>query len=186
MKPICLGKKDFKVNGVGVLREFSNIAVIQHQASQGCGIQADNSRQNSQSCLKLFHVLVAPQVAAVQMAQVCTAGSVCFIWRQGSDPIAHRPCRSDAAERGSKIQTNWRAAHQPACHPCLPLPPAVSAFLPHSTPTHTWEKMLSNNSDTGFALHTAISKALGCWECFPVLPSLAQGWHWTDHSPTHC
>lgn len=68
--------------------------------------QTTQGRQNAQSCLKLFHVLVAPQVAAVQMAQVCTAGSVCFIWRQGSDPIAHRPCRSDAAERGSKIQTN--------------------------------------------------------------------------------
>lgn len=34
-----------------------------------------------------------------------------FIWRQGSDPIAHRHCRSNAAERGSQIQINWRAAH---------------------------------------------------------------------------
>lgn len=139
--------------------------------------QITRGRQNSQSCLKLFHVLVAPQVAAVQMAQVCTAGSICLFGGKAVTPLLTGPAEAmllSVAQKYRQIEGQLINLL------------ATPASLPHSTLTYTWEKMLSNNSDTGFALHTAISKALGCWECFPVLPSLAQGWHWTDHSPTHC
>lgn len=49
--------------------------------------QTTQGRQNAQSCLQLFHVLVAPQVAAVQMAQVCTAGSICLFGGKAVTPL---------------------------------------------------------------------------------------------------
>lgn len=62
MKPICLGKKSFKVN-----------------------VTTGSRNTNSPGLHCWFNL---------------------FIWRPGSGPTAHRPCRSNDAECGSQIQIN--------------------------------------------------------------------------------
>lgn len=107
------------------------------------------------------------------MAHVCTVGLICLFGGKAVTPLPTGPAEAmllSVAQKHGKIEGHLTALlPSPASHFSLQFLPSFPT--PHG---HTWEKRLSNNSGTGFALHTAISKTLGCWECFPVLPSLGK------------